>query len=138
VPDLTSDELAFLESMFDLSRRGAVTALAGYIDAGVPVNLTNGRGDSLLLLAAYHQHLDLVRALLARGADTERVNDNGQTALAAAVFRQCRPVVDALLKAGADPAGGRQSAVEVARFFRLGEMAELLDEAMRSDDLQHP
>jgi ankyrin repeat protein len=138
VPDLTSDELAFLESMFDLSRQGDVTALARYIDAGVPVNLTNGRGDSLLLLAAYHQHLDLVRALLARGADTERANDNGQTALAAAVFRRCRPVVNALLEAGADPAGGRQSAVEVARFFRLGEMAELLDEAMRSDDLQHP
>jgi ankyrin repeat protein len=138
VPDLTSDELAFLESMFDLARRGDVATLTGCVDAGVPVNLTNGRGDSLLLLAAYHQHPVLVWALLERGADTERDNDNGQTALAAAVFRQCRPVVQALLDVGADPTAGRQSAVEVARFFRLGEMAELLRTDALSDDLQHP
>jgi ankyrin repeat protein len=92
----------------------------------VPVNLTNEQGDTLLILAAYHDHPDLVRALLARGADTGRVNDRGQTALGAAVFRRSGPAVTSLLAAGADPALGARSALDIARFFALPEMLALL------------
>jgi ankyrin repeat protein len=81
-------ELEFLHGVLNLARAGESTALAAAVDAGVPVNLTNAAGDSLLILAAYHCHPETVGILLARGADTERVNDNGQTALAAATFRR--------------------------------------------------
>jgi hypothetical protein len=91
------------------------------------VNLTNEKGDTLLLLAAYHGHADTVAALLARGADHARVNDNGQTALAAAVFKQSAEAVGHLLAAGADPDLGGQSARATARFFDLTAMTELLD-----------
>ena len=74
--------------VFDLARAGRTEDLAGYIDAGVPVDLTNDKGDTLLILAAYHDHPATVAALLDRGADHARVNDRGQTALAAAVFRR--------------------------------------------------
>ena len=74
--------------VFDLARSGSTEELAAYVDAGVPVNLTNDKGDTLLILAAYHGHPETVGALLDRGADHARVNDRGQTALAAAVFRQ--------------------------------------------------
>ena len=124
--DLTPDELALLRSAFDLARGGSTEQLAEYVDAGVPVNLTNGSGDSLLILAAYHSHHDLVRALLARGADHARVNDRGQTALAAAAYRQDAASVRALLDAGADPDLGPRSAVAVATFFDLPEMLALL------------
>ena len=124
--DLTAEELAFLESAFDLARNGETEQLVEYVDAGLPVNLTNGSGDSLLILAAYHKHGDLVRALLGRGADHARVNDRGQTALAAAVFRQDEAAVRALLDAGADPDLGPKSAVEIARFFDLPAMLALL------------
>jgi len=67
-----------------------------------------------------------VTALLARGADTERINDRGQTALGAAVFRGCEPSVRALLKAGANPDAGPRSAITVATVFELREMAHLL------------
>jgi ankyrin repeat protein len=92
----------------------------------VPVNLTNGAGDTLLILAAYHRHVDLVRTLLDRGADHARVNDMGQTALAAAVFRRHRDIVTDLLRAGADPDLGSRSAVTIATFFDLPEMLALL------------
>ena len=64
--------------------------------------------------------------LLAHGADPERINDRGQTALGAATFRQNVEAVQALLAAGADPAGGTRSALEIADFFGLPHMTELL------------
>jgi ankyrin repeat protein len=124
--DLTPDELAFLQDMFDLARDGRCTELVEHVDRGVPVNLTNSAGDTLLTLAAYHDHVPLVRELLARGADHSRTNDRGQTALGAAVFRRSAAGVRALLEAGADPASGSPSATEVAVFFELPEMSELL------------
>lgn len=123
--ELSSQELEFLTSMFDLVRAGDLM-LAEYVDQGLPVNLTNGAGDTLLILAAYHQHAELVDVLVERGADHNRVNDRGQTALAAAVFRQSREVVERLITAGADPALGPQSALDIARFFELSEMLALL------------
>jgi len=118
-PDERTVELA--NQLCDLARDGETATLAAYVDAGVPVDLTNAKGDTLLILAAYHDHSDTVRALLERGADTERLNDRGQTALVAAVFKQST-AVDDLLAAGADPALGSPSAVATADFFDLPEM----------------
>ena len=123
---LTEGELRFLQQTFELARGGDTAELTARLDAGVPVNLTNSGGDTLLILAAYHAHTGTVRALLERGADHARVNDKGQTALGAAVFRRAADIVTALLDAGADPELGRQSGVAVAQVFDLPEMAELL------------
>ncbi|MDW3847879.1 ankyrin repeat domain-containing protein [Micromonospora sp. BRA006-A] len=127
--ELDDETIAFAHRMFDLARAGATEELAANVDAGLPVNLTNAKGDTLLILAAYHAHPDTVAALLARGADPARVNDRGQTALAAAVFRRQEAAVRALLDAGADPDHGGPSAVETARFFELPDMLALLGRA---------
>nr|WP_246405728.1 ankyrin repeat domain-containing protein [Modestobacter versicolor] len=110
-----------------MARAGETEELAAYVDAGVPADLTNEKGDTLLILAAYHGHADTVSALLARGADHSRANDRGQTALAAAVFKQSTDTVQALLAAGADPDGGQPSARATAQFFELPAMTALLD-----------
>jgi ankyrin repeat protein len=125
MPDpLTDDELAFLQSVLDMAREGRTDDLIEAVNAGVPANLTSGTGDSLLILAAYHNHPATVAALLGAGADPNRVNDRGQTALGAAVFRKSRESVDALLAAGADPHAGARSAVQIAEFFGLTEYLE--------------
>lgn len=113
--------------VFDLARGGVTEELVAYVDAGVPVNLTNDKGDTLLILAAYHGHPETVGALLDRGADHSRANDRGQTALAAAVFRQSADTVTRLLAAGADPDAGGPSARATAQFFVLPEMTGLLE-----------
>jgi ankyrin repeat protein len=127
-PELTADEVDFLLEVVDLARNGDAGALAGAIESGVPVNLTNAAGDTLLILAAYHCHLDIVEMLLERGADCARVNDRGQTALAAATFRRNRSMVTALLAAGADPDAGERSARQIATFFNLADMMVLLND----------
>jgi uncharacterized protein len=123
---LDAETLAFAHRMFDMARDGHGEELAAYVDAGLSANLTNDKGDTLLILAAYHGHAATVAALLARGADPARVNDRGQTALAAATFKRCGDAVTALLDAGADPTQGTQSALATAAFFDLPDMLELL------------
>lgn len=123
--DLDSETLDFAHRMFDLARTGDQT-LPDYLDAGLPVNLTNDKGDCLLMLAAYHGHPAAVQALLERGADPDRVNDRGQTPLAGAVFHNRAEIVTLLRRAGADPTLGSPSALETARFFERGDLVALL------------
>ncbi|MET9409348.1 ankyrin repeat domain-containing protein [Streptomyces sp. NPDC002935] len=122
-PDPEVVELA--TKIFDLARRGETETLVAYVDAGVPADLTNDRGDSLVMLAAYHGHAEAVRALLERGAEADRVNDRGQTPLAGAVFKGEEAVVRVLLAAGADPAAGTPSAVDTARMFAKTDVLKL-------------
>ncbi|MFV2120366.1 ankyrin repeat domain-containing protein [Streptomyces sp. Act-28] len=122
-PDPEVVDLA--SKIFDLARRGETDALAAYVDAGAPANLTNDKGDSLVMLAAYHGHAAAVEALLARGADPNAVNDRGQTPLAGAVFKGEEAVVRALLAGGADPEAGTPSAVDTARMFGKTELLAL-------------
>ncbi|MFB6716122.1 MULTISPECIES: ankyrin repeat domain-containing protein [unclassified Streptomyces] len=122
-PDPEVVELA--TKVFDLARRGETDTLAAYVDAGVPANLTNDRGDSLVMLAAYHGHAAAVTALVTRGADPDRANDRGQTPLAGAVFKGEGAVIEALLAAGADPASGTPSALDTARMFGKADLLEL-------------
>lgn len=122
-PDPQVIELA--TKVFDLARGGEADALAAYVDAGVPANLTNDRGDTLLMLAAYHGHTPAVTALVERGADPDRANDRGQTPLAGAVFKGEDAVIKALLAAGADPTAGTPSALDTARMFGKADLLEL-------------
>lgn len=124
-PPHDPEVLQLAAKIFALARHGDTDTVAAYIDAGVPPNLTNEAGDSLVMLAAYHGHADSVRALLRRGAEPDKANDKGQTPLAGAVFKGENDVIRALLEGGADPAAGTPSAVETARMFGRDEVLEL-------------
>lgn len=126
VTDLDDETIAYAQRMFDLARAGDTEELISNVRAGLPANLTNSKGDTLLILAAYHQHSATVQALLEQGADPNRINDRGQTALSAAVFRRHAASVTSLLEAGADPHGGTPSALATAEYFDLPEMTGLL------------
>lgn len=125
VPDSEVIELA--TKVFDLARQGETEALAAYVDAGVPANLTNDKGDTLVMLAAYHGHAAAVETLLTRGAEPDRANDRGQTPLAGAVFKGEDAVIRVLLAGGADPDAGTPSAADTARMFGKTELLELFE-----------
>lgn len=112
---------------FDHARNGEVDELLAYVAAGVPVGISDGSGNSLLMLAAYHGHAGLVTALAERGADVDQLNTRGQSPLAGAVFKADPDVITALMAAGADPDAGSPSARESAAFFQRPELADLLE-----------
>ncbi|RZS81686.1 ankyrin repeat domain-containing protein [Pigmentiphaga kullae] len=114
--------LALASKLFDLAREGETETLAAYLAAGAPADLTNQKGDSLIMLAAYHGHAATVRALLEHGGDPNRVNDRGQSPLAGAVFKGEEEVVRALLDGGANPDLGSPSARETAKMFGRAEL----------------
>jgi ankyrin repeat protein len=123
-PAADADLVALAHEMFDLARQGRHDRLSAYVDAGVPVDLTDASGNTLLMLAAYHGHAETVVALLERGADADRLNDRGQSPLAGAVFKGEDLVVGVLLEAGADPDAGHPSARDTATMFGRDDLLD--------------
>ena len=133
-PQLPPQALELASKLFDFARAGDTPSLLQYLSAGIPANLTNHKGDTLLMLAAYHGHPETVRTLLDRGADASRANDRGQTPIAGAVFKGETEVVRVLLEAGADPAAGQPSAIDTAQMFGRTELLELFGTAGNAGD----
>jgi uncharacterized protein len=119
-PDRHLVEIA--HACFDFARAGETARLRAYVEQGVPANLTDAVGNTLLMLAAYHGHADTVSALLTLGADSDRTNDRGQSPLSGAVFKGQDKVVRVLLAAGADPDVGTPNARATAKMFDRADL----------------
>lgn len=118
--------VSIAHACFDFARAGDTARLRAYVEQGVPVNLTDATGNTLLMLSAYHGHAETVDALVAQGADPDRTNDRGQSPLARAVSKGQEAVVRVLLSAGADPGVGTPSARATAQML---DRADLLPPA---------
>ena len=117
-----SQLVTIAHACFDFARAGDTERLRAYIEHGVPANLTDATGNTVLMLAAYHGHADTVSALVDLGADPDRTNDRGQSPLAGAIFKGEGDVVAALLAAEADPDVGTPSARTAAEMSDRGEL----------------
>ncbi len=118
--------------LFQAARNGDAGLLAEATAGGAPADLANQNGDTLLMLSAYHGHVDAVRTLLAAGATVDQLNDRGQTPLAGATFKGYAEVIDVLLEHGADPQAGSPPAVTVALMFSKDDLLARFDAAVRS------
>lgn len=125
-PELSDEQIEFLNSLFDFAREGKVQALSSAIDQGIPVNLTNHNGDTFLILAAYREQAAVVDALIERHADVNALNNREQSALTSSMFMQNEDISTALLNAGADPDHGAQSARATIAAMGLNNMGEFL------------
>lgn len=111
------------------ARAGDTELLATMVDAGLPVNLCDEKGNSLLMLASYNQNLDTTLMLLKRGAKTELRNDRGQTPLGGVAFKGYLDIAQALLEYGADvnaDNGGGKAPLMFAMLFGRLKMRKLL------------
>jgi uncharacterized protein len=131
---LTPEQIEQLrEIAFQAGREGDVWTLREYFAAGRPVNETNGRGDTLLIVAAYHGQADAVAVILSqKGVTIDARNRMGLTALTAAAFKGEIGIARALLWAGADvnaANGSNQTALMFAALAGRTAMVDLLIEA---------
>ncbi len=116
----------------DFARKGEVESLEGMLDAGMPVNLSDAKGNSLLMLAAYNGRYATTASLIARGAEIDRRNDRGQTPLGGVSFKGELEIARLLLEKGAEPdadQGGGQTPLMFASMFGRADVAELLRQA---------
>ena len=108
----------------ELARTGETEQLAEFLDHGIPVDTVTEAGDSLLMLAAYHDRLDTVDMLLERGADPDLRNGRDQSVVAGALFKGADDVVRRLVAAGADLDAGTPTARQAAEMFGRGGLLE--------------
>lgn len=128
-PTLDDDTLAFAARVFQYARMGHAEDLAELFRQGLPANLRNDKGDSLLMLAAYNGQSDAARVILEAGGDPELANDRGQTPLAGAAFKDDLVIARLLLQHGAAVDGtgdGTRTALMTAAMFDRTEMVDLL------------
>ncbi|ETI29138.1 hypothetical protein G647_01591 [Cladophialophora carrionii CBS 160.54] len=116
--ELPPEAIALAGRFFDAARSGQTEIFEQALPRGLPANLTNDKGDTLLMLASYHGHAPLASLLVKHGADPNRLNDRGQSILAGVVFKNEPEVIDILLDAGADPEIGQPTALDATRVFK--------------------
>jgi len=111
------------------ARNGETKHLAAMLYAGLPVNLSDAKGNSLLMLASYHDEVETAQMLLEHGADVNRRNDRGQTPLGGAAFKGYEEIVALLLAHSADidadNGGGMTPLMFAAMFGRTKVVAQL-------------
>lgn len=113
----------------EAARQGDVETLQPLLAAGIPINLQDEKGNSLLMLASYHGHHEAVVLLLNHGADPDRRNDRGQTPLGGVAFKGYLEIARLLVDHGAAPSadqGGGQTPVMFAAVFGRKKMVAYL------------
>lgn len=79
-PEMDEETHALVQELFGLVRAGDTERLARLLEMGLVPNLRDGKGNSLLMLASYHEHPGTTRLLLEHGADPALRTDEGVTA----------------------------------------------------------
>lgn len=114
----------------DFARENRSGDLQKMIEAGMPVSLSDEKGQTLLMLASYNGHMETTRVLLEQGAEVDRKNDRGQTPLGGAAFKGFTEIANLLIESGADvnaDNGGGMRPVHYAAMFGRFEMVDLLE-----------
>jgi len=103
---ITQDEetryLQLQEMALDFARQGNVFELSKMIDAGLNIDLSDNKGNTLLMLASYNNQEDVVTYLIQNNASVDKRNDRGQTPLAGVCFKGYLNIVKILVENGAD------------------------------------
>ena len=133
--EATADELKRYEELqvfaLDFARQGKTEDLKAMLQAGMPVNLCDHKGNSLIMLASYNGNFETTVMLVDFGAEVDKKNDRGQTPLAGVCFKGYIDIVKVLVKAGAniyENNGMGTTPIMFASMFGNSEIVKFLDE----------
>lgn len=89
--EVSQEELKRYEELqilaLDFARVGKTQDLKAMLEAGMSVNLTDHKGNTLLMLASYNGNFETTKMLLGYKAEVDKKNDRGQTPLAGVCFK---------------------------------------------------
>lgn len=131
-PTNTDEEKRYAELQvmaLDAARNGETSTLEPMLRSGMPVNLADHKGNSLIMLASYHNHPETVECLAYYEADVDQRNDRGQTPLAGVAFKGHMDCARILVHYGADPEaaqGHGQTPISFAAMFGRKQMLAFL------------
>jgi ankyrin repeat protein len=114
--------------LFDLARSGDLVGLSKNISTE-NINLKNEKGHSVLMLAAYNGHAQLVKFLLSYGADPNSVDLSSNSILMGVAFKGHIEILKDLIDAGADihfKNHKNQNAIDYASMFGRVDAVKLL------------
>lgn len=117
--------------IFEEARSGNISALKNYLQQGGDINLSNSRGHSLLMLAAYNDEYAATRFLIRKGARVDSADGGGNTVLMGVAFKGYARIAKLLLQAGANPSltnGYGVTASDFAKVFGRHDVLELFSE----------
>ncbi len=102
----TANELNRYEELqliaLDYARHGMTEDLRLMLNAGMPVNLSDHKGNTLIMLASYNGNADTTQLLVDYEAQVDKKNDRGQTPLAGVCFKGYLEIVKILVEGGAN------------------------------------
>jgi ankyrin repeat protein len=133
--EATLDEIKRYEELqvfaLDFARTGKTQDLKAMLQSGMPVNLCDHKGNSLIMLASYNGNFETTVMLVDFGAEVDKKNDRGQTPLAGVCFKGYIDIVKVLVKAGAniyENNGMGTTPIMFASMFGNSEIVKFLDE----------
>jgi len=127
--EISSAEQELKNYFFAAARVNDVSVLEEFIRAGFPVDVSNGKGYTALMIATYHGNTEVFDYLVSQDANTCAADNKGNTALMAAIFRGEFLLAKKLISFECDPehknkAGNRAS--EFAEVFGREQILGLL------------
>lgn len=96
------EERMSIEFINTCSRNGLSEAQALFAEGNINLSFSDSGGQTALILAASHGHLEIVNWLLSIGAPLEMKDRDGRTALSRAAINGRLEVMKSLISAGAD------------------------------------
>ena len=123
-------ELTRFDLLCNVCRRGELNELAILEPTPQELDQCDDKGHSLLMLAAYNEHLELTQKLLTMGANPNSMDHEGRTILMGVAFKGNLHIAILLVKAGAN-VGARndrgQTAHDFAQMFGRLKMVDFLN-----------
>ena len=141
--ETTEQELKRYEELqviaLDFARIGKTEDLKAMLQSGMPVNLSDHKGNSLIMLASYNGNLETTVMLVSFGAEVDKKNDRGQTPLAGVCFKGYLDIVKVLVKAGAniyENNGMGTTPIMFASMFGNYEIVKYLSEQNKNNNFK--
>ncbi len=111
---------------FAAARLGDVEVLGAFLDAGFPIDHTNLKSYTVLMVAAYAGQLEATKLLLQRGADACVQDKRGNTAIMGAIIKAEFRIVQTLYAHECDGSLTNKLGMTLEEFARYWGQSETL------------